>query len=1149
MSNVVLSQREAVDDAVALEKLAYQLESSGQDMLAVRQMERALLVRCREGVDEQCISAAERLVVKCNTVAVKSFKSDDYSNAVMLLDNALRLTDDNSQPLSTCDEKRWRLRGTTLNNYGCLERRRGRLPASLRFLELSLQFGGQQSPATFLNISAIQSQLGMHDEAVGSARRAIGLLEQSNDATGLLAIAYHNLAMALETTNTGACVQAYEKALHLAQKDLGEASPTFQAIEKNLGRYRQRNKINRPVSLPPIQPERPMTSPVHPFSVAFQRGNSSNKRSDSPKTPEKGKGKAPSGDRHEVAPPRPALRPQPPEKPNVRRSRTEAVPLEPLPQKREEVKSQVSQQQLPPTPQKIVKKPTKPQTREKEKSPPAVADTAPATSASTTSATANPVQATAAAAEKPLQEQDIPTHRSEDLVAFMVNRLNVLLGAEEQFETIFSQVVKIQTLFRCFSARKRMRQRLAERKRLERLHEITMRSAGKKILKFLRRIVTLNKVRNTILASQQIERERRSLSAIRIQKMVRCWLARRKVFKLRTFKRRSTKAVLKIQCWFRKLLSRKARLAFEKIRSSRLAQLLVEEKRSHAAVQIQKVWRGYRANDEISERRGVASAARERDRKSRQIVSAVRIQSWWRGALAQRRFNSTVASKVLRRTKLRAIERRIAATTVLQAFGRGIAVRRKTSVLLRMAREAKAVKTARSRTLAATMIQKHIRKYLASKRVARMVQLRKDNKLRARLKFVTTFLERFFSGFAARLLVGRLRDVKVSQQRRNIATTLDVLPNVEKPSMNTKIEAKEAVQVVVVASDVGSPLISCKATSVTEERPSDQSPSQSQPITDTTSQIEALVGSNLQTETTPTAAIPEQGDLQHASHHNTPQSHEVNKEWLVSSPMRAVATDNGNAVDSTTLEQSHPASTEPKVTCEPESVAKVEAVVVVATDLVVHPETKKSTEQQCHKEAETRQRHPQCTPSPSVEDDRIEFQKRRLARLTESQKSAGAVLVRVGKGFLARLYVRAVRGLVSDYINDLTSKHSESPTKPVRQLTFSLLDKLAEEVKPFKKDLTMRQPQSSMSSSEAATRIQCAVRVLLAKRRVARLRHAKLEKWEKINEAAQAAAALTIQRNVRMHQAKGKAETLRNENNLRWEAMRKAEENSEDAQM
>jgi len=125
-----------------LETSAHQLELCGNDVQAIRQMERALMLRCQiqESASDvaDCLDAAERLVVKCNTVAVRSFKSDEYTVGEQLLHNALRLTEEGSQPLSSDVDRRQRLRGTTLNNFGCLGGHRGRLAEALQFMQESL---------------------------------------------------------------------------------------------------------------------------------------------------------------------------------------------------------------------------------------------------------------------------------------------------------------------------------------------------------------------------------------------------------------------------------------------------------------------------------------------------------------------------------------------------------------------------------------------------------------------------------------------------------------------------------------------------------------------------------------------------------------------------------------------------------------------------------------------------------------------------------------------------------------------------------------------------------------------------------------------------------------------------------------------------
>eukprot|EP00659_Diplonema_papillatum_P010383 gene10383-15988_t len=197
-------------------------------------------LRDRNAVDSGEVQrSAERLCVRYNTLGVKSFKSDRYDQAIALFNRSIRLTDQEagiSYFGSTAEgtQLRERLRATTLNNLGCMERRRGGFERALHYLVECSQLEENKSAATNLNISALLTQMGRHAEAIGAARRSIGLLtvqldedesdEKRQETVSLLVIAYHNLAMAQEGSGSPQdghdATQSYQTALDLATQEL-----------------------------------------------------------------------------------------------------------------------------------------------------------------------------------------------------------------------------------------------------------------------------------------------------------------------------------------------------------------------------------------------------------------------------------------------------------------------------------------------------------------------------------------------------------------------------------------------------------------------------------------------------------------------------------------------------------------------------------------------------------------------------------------------------------------------------------------------------------------------------------------------------------------------------------------------------------------
>ncbi|PWU95965.1 Flagellar Member 7 [Trypanosoma cruzi] len=246
-----LTGKETYQDAVRMEIQAATLEAAGKNMECLQLLEKALQVRCQERpmsatmpmyIDEVC-DAAERLITKTNAYGVKCFKEDDYETASVLFDYGMQMTEADSFPLRESDDRRRYLRGVTLNNYGCMERRRGHFSEALSFMQHSMKCTGEQSPVAFLNISAVQTQLRLCEEAVESAMRAMQNLGSVPEESALLAAAHHNLAVALEPLDATRALEEYQSALSVAQQTMGLTNETTLAIEKNMMRFLQAHKM------------------------------------------------------------------------------------------------------------------------------------------------------------------------------------------------------------------------------------------------------------------------------------------------------------------------------------------------------------------------------------------------------------------------------------------------------------------------------------------------------------------------------------------------------------------------------------------------------------------------------------------------------------------------------------------------------------------------------------------------------------------------------------------------------------------------------------------------------------------------------------------------------------------------------------------
>lgn len=215
---------------------------------------------------------ASSLVLRCNCYAVEEFGARRFDAAVFFLNKAMFLTEDGTEnavasstwrrTLGTleadspqariaprcfftgkaAEEQRLRLRAATLNNLGCMERRRGQLGASITFLRFAIQIesqlrrgneggvaGGGGTPPTYLNLCTVLSETGQHAEAVVACERAVALLQHElltrslgekellQTAT-MLVVALYNLGVSLQSRGRSGDAMAAEDIFRQAME-------------------------------------------------------------------------------------------------------------------------------------------------------------------------------------------------------------------------------------------------------------------------------------------------------------------------------------------------------------------------------------------------------------------------------------------------------------------------------------------------------------------------------------------------------------------------------------------------------------------------------------------------------------------------------------------------------------------------------------------------------------------------------------------------------------------------------------------------------------------------------------------------------------------------------------------------------------------
>jgi len=166
-------------------------------------------------------------------------KKDDFTTALDLLLKSEKLCSTNEQG-----------KAITYNNLACYYRRIGKLKKSLEYLEKALDLkkvikATETIADTHLNICAVLSQLGKHEQALEHAMAAIILLQEemlncvlkpdnpkpTKDKYSILAIAYHNMGVEQEfMKRNDTALVSYRKAIVVAQTNIGPDDP----ITKNL---------------------------------------------------------------------------------------------------------------------------------------------------------------------------------------------------------------------------------------------------------------------------------------------------------------------------------------------------------------------------------------------------------------------------------------------------------------------------------------------------------------------------------------------------------------------------------------------------------------------------------------------------------------------------------------------------------------------------------------------------------------------------------------------------------------------------------------------------------------------------------------------------------------------------------------------------
>merc|ERR1719343_479789 len=162
------------------------LQAAGEHDAAVRCLENVL--RAEQGTVQQMQDTVlstlfERLAVGYNTLGMKHLKEGNTESSCKFFEKAEALTDPANLHMSA--ESRLVLRAVTYNNMGCFYKSMSKLHTALQYLRKAQKIeersqGKCQNPAgTHLNICALLSQMGKHQEALQHAHLAVGMLESN----------------------------------------------------------------------------------------------------------------------------------------------------------------------------------------------------------------------------------------------------------------------------------------------------------------------------------------------------------------------------------------------------------------------------------------------------------------------------------------------------------------------------------------------------------------------------------------------------------------------------------------------------------------------------------------------------------------------------------------------------------------------------------------------------------------------------------------------------------------------------------------------------------------------------------------------------------------------------------------------------------
>jgi len=233
-----------------------QLQVAGDHEAAVRCLENVL--RAEKAIVQQMQDTVlstlfERLAVGYNTLGMKHLKDGNTEISCKFFEKAEALTDPANLHMNS--ESRLVLRAVTYNNMGCFYKSMSKLHTALQYLRKAQKIeersmGKCQNPAgTHLNLCALLSQMGKHQEALQHSQMALQLLEASPppehgaQSESMICVAYFNMGAEFEHMKKASeALWAYERAYQSCLTELGEEHPLSQQISSCLAQLKAKSK-------------------------------------------------------------------------------------------------------------------------------------------------------------------------------------------------------------------------------------------------------------------------------------------------------------------------------------------------------------------------------------------------------------------------------------------------------------------------------------------------------------------------------------------------------------------------------------------------------------------------------------------------------------------------------------------------------------------------------------------------------------------------------------------------------------------------------------------------------------------------------------------------------------------------------------------